>query len=124
MIDLKNELDVSLFCADFNYHAMNEIHLLTKKIYIRAMQESANKESRDELKKHISSSNKLLKCYGEIFVKDGNEIYNYNMSMVQLYLISSVLSLHKELADKLSIEVSENYNKLLHWELPEKEGEE
>ena len=124
MIDLKNELEVCSFCADFNYHAMKEIRLLTQKTYVRALQEfSKDKESRDELKKHVSASHKLLDCYGEIFVadliKDETKIYDYNMSMAQLYLISSILSLHKELADRLGIEVSENYNKLLHWELPE-----
>ena len=126
MIDLKNELEVCSFCAEFNYHAMEEIRLLTQKTYARAIQEFANKESRDELKKHVSASHKLLECYGEIFVadliKDKTMVYDYNMSMSQLYLISSILSLHKELADRLGVEVSENYNKLLHWELPEEEG--
>ena len=70
MIDLKNEMEVFLFCANFNNCAMEEICLLTQKTYARAIQEFAYKESRDKLKKHVSASHKLLESYGEIFVAD------------------------------------------------------
>lgn len=137
LLNLKDELAVARFCARFDYKAVQEITIIADQIDDKLDDISENPDSYDkEIVDYISSNQ--CKIISEmrvtlitqalninnnfapnLFTATANNYKGYNLSMVDLYLVSSLLSLNKELADRLGIEVSENYLKLMRWELPD-----
>ena len=142
MIDLKNELAVAQFCSEFGHKAMHEIRIITEQLNAKLNDINENPDSYDKeiLDYLFSNQCKIISEMRLILITQDLNINNnfvpvlrplnlftqtvdnnykgYNLSMADVYLISSVLSLNKELADRLGIEVSENYLKLMRWELP------